>query len=92
MIVISVATFCLFRLLLHQVGDATAEDNHSVEGHIKAMRQDMKKAVPNEGRVRDSMARTFESRRQYIAEEGPLLRDVFERYPALASKQEVKRL
>ncbi|KAH9367544.1 hypothetical protein HPB48_001636 [Haemaphysalis longicornis] len=92
MIVISVATFCLFRLPLQQVGDTTAEDAHSVEGHIKAMKQEMKKAVPNEERLRDSMARTFESRRQYIAEERPLLRDLFERYPALASKEEVKRL
>ncbi|XP_077564017.1 uncharacterized protein LOC144179512 [Haemaphysalis longicornis] len=91
MIVISVATFCLFRLPLQQVGDTTAEDAHSVEGHIKAMKQEMKKAVPNEERLRDSMARTFESRRQYIAEERPLLRDLFERYPALASKEEIFR-
>ncbi|XP_077533469.1 uncharacterized protein LOC144145679 isoform X3 [Haemaphysalis longicornis] len=51
----------------------------------------MKKAVPNEERSRDSMARTFESRRQYIAEERPLLRDLFERYPALTSKEEIFR-
>ncbi|KAH9371893.1 hypothetical protein HPB48_019337 [Haemaphysalis longicornis] len=59
----------------------------SIEGHIKAIRQEMLKAVPNEERVRDSMPRTFKSRRQYIAEERPLLRDLFERYSALASKE-----
>lgn len=68
------------------------EDDHSIEGHVKAMQQEMVKVCRNEVKLRDSMVRTFESRRQYIADQRPAVRDLLDKYPALGTAEEVKKV
>lgn len=65
------------------------EDELSIKAHIDSMQKEMAKASPDTEKVRDSMERTFDARRKWIAGECPSAADIFETYPALGAVEEV---
>ncbi|XP_040078033.1 uncharacterized protein LOC115316560 [Ixodes scapularis] len=67
------------------------EDDFSIEGHIKSMKRELQKDVPDMERIEDSMSRTFASRRQWVAAEHPSVQDILRRYPALERTEEIFR-
>ncbi|XP_042145034.1 sterile alpha motif domain-containing protein 3-like [Ixodes scapularis] len=68
---------------------AMVEDELSIKAHIDSMQKEMAKASPDTEKVRDSMERTFDARRKWIAGECPSAADIFETYPALGAVEEV---
>ncbi|KAM7297294.1 uncharacterized protein ISCGN_022447 [Ixodes scapularis] len=67
------------------------EDDFSIEGHIKSMKRELQKDIPDMERIEDSMSRTFASRRQWVAAEHPSVQDILRRYPALERTEEIFR-
>lgn len=73
--------FPLLQELLKNV--TQMEDQRSVEGHIRSMKNEMQNATPNIEKLHDSMERTFSARRQWIRDAHLSMHDILEQYPAL---------
>lgn len=80
-----------FKSYTQQLGKRAdvVEDDHSIQGHITAMKREVAKEVPNRAKITDAMQRTFAARREWIAADRPLLKTILEQYPALGTKEGV---
>jgi len=63
------------------------EDDTSIQLHIQAIQQEMRRSTPNMAIVDDRMARTLQPRRKDVAELP--LSDIMEKYPALQLDSQV---
>nr|XP_050041580.2 uncharacterized protein LOC126538935 isoform X2 [Dermacentor andersoni] len=68
--------------LAHDMGDA--EDDMSLLMHVESMQKEARKASPDTSYLLDAMMRTFADRRKWISEETPSVKEIVEKYPALA--------
>ncbi|XP_075534346.1 uncharacterized protein LOC142568168 [Dermacentor variabilis] len=68
--------------LAHDMGDA--EDDMSLLMHVESMQKQARKASPDTIYLLDAMMRTFAERRKWISEETPSVKNIVEKYPALA--------
>lgn len=67
----------------------STEDEYSTKAHITSIKKEMGKPIKNMDKIQDSMDRTFQARRHWIATERPLVKDMLDEYPALAMPEEV---
>ena len=69
--------------------NASTEDIHSVDRHIKFMQKKMQRKHPKISTLLTIMEQTFKNRRDWIKSEGVSVKTVIQTYPVLTSMEGV---
>ena len=68
------------------------DDPQSVQGHLKALETELKKAKPRESIVLPLMKSTFSSRREWILDTEETIDSALKKYPALSRPAVVSKI